>query len=73
MELCVRRSKNISELKGSGVLRCFFSRCSQTGSPTAATPARNHGVKKPIYILPCRMNRYSRSPSSSGRDVFIKK
>ena len=48
MELCVRRSKNISELKGSGVVLCFFSRCSQTGSPTAATPARNQGVRKPI-------------------------
>ena len=73
MELCVRRSKNISELKGSGVLRCFLSRCSHTGSPTAAIPARNHGVRNPTYILPCRTVRYSRRPSSSGREVFMRK
>ena len=52
MELCVRRSKNISELNFCGSLRCFFSRCSQTGSPTAAAPARNQGVKKPIVATP---------------------
>ena len=44
----MRRSKNISELNGSGVVLCFLSRCSQTGRPTATAPARNQGVKKPI-------------------------
>ena len=50
MELCVRFSKNISELNGSGVVLCLRSRCSQTGSPTANPPARNHGVKNPIDL-----------------------
>src|SRR5262245_56415635 len=46
IELCVRRSKNISELKGSGVLLCWRSRWSQIGKPTASAPARNQGAKK---------------------------
>ena len=62
-----------AELNGSGVLLCCFSRCSQTGSATATRPARNQGAMKPTYILPCRMDRYSRSPSSRGRSVFIRK
>ena len=67
------RSKNISELNGSGVVLWRLSRCSHTGSPTASNPPRNHGVKKPIYSLPWRIDKYSRSPSSSGRAVFIRK
>ncbi len=52
MELCVRCSKNISELNGSGVVLCLRSRCSQTGSPTARAPAaRNQGVRNPIYSI----------------------
>src|ERR1035438_4521756 len=50
MELCVRLSKNISELNGRGVVLCLRNRCSQTGSPTAAAQARNHGVKNPIDL-----------------------
>ena len=50
MELCVRFSKNMSELNGSGVVLCLRSRCSQTGSPTANPAARNHGVKNPIDL-----------------------
>jgi hypothetical protein len=73
MELCVRRSKNISELKGSGVVLCFLSRCSHSGSVTAASPASAQGARNPIYILPCRTLRYSRKPSSSGRLVSIRK
>ena len=49
------------------------SRWSQTGRPTAAAPARNQGARNPTYILPCRIARYSRRPSSSGRPVFIRK
>src|SRR5271169_4281117 len=50
MELCVRFSKNISELNGRGVVLCLRSMCSQTGSPTASPAARNHGVKNPIEL-----------------------
>src|ERR1035441_10922033 len=50
MELCVRFSKNISELNGRGVVLCLRNRCSQTGNPTAAAQARNHGVKNPIDL-----------------------
>ena len=46
--ICDDVDQSFAELKGRGVLLCFFSRCSQTGSPTAATPARNHGVRNPI-------------------------
>ena len=52
MELWVRRSKNISEANGRGVVLCFLSRCSQTGKPTATTPANAQGARNPIYILP---------------------
>src|SRR5260370_23009722 len=50
MELCVRFSKNISELNGRGVVLCLRNMCSQTGSPTASPAARNHGVKNPIEL-----------------------
>src|SRR4051812_17400053 len=52
MELCMCFSKNISELNGWGVVLCLRSRCSQTGRPTAAAPARNQGAKKPILESP---------------------
>src|ERR1019366_5673743 len=53
-ELCVPCSKNISELTGRGTVVCFLSRCTYTGSPTASSPARNHGARKPITRLPVR-------------------
>jgi hypothetical protein len=49
------------------------SRCSHSGKPTAAMPAKNQGVRKPIYILPCRKVKYSLSAPSSGRSVLSKK
>src|ERR1700733_9304752 len=52
MELCVRRSKNISELKGWGVLRYWRSRWIQNGSPIATAPAKNQGARKPTLHPP---------------------
>src|SRR5580693_2899095 len=52
MELCVCRSQNISEPNGSGCDLCLRSKCSQTGRPTASSPAKNHGVKNPILEQP---------------------
>ena len=52
VELCVPRSKNISELTGRGVVTWRRSRCTKTGTPSAASPPRNHGARKPISYLP---------------------
>jgi len=52
VELCVPRSKNMSELTGRGMVTCFRSRCTKTGTPSAARPPRNHGARKPISSPP---------------------
>src|SRR2546430_1426031 len=70
MELCVRRSKNISELNGWGVLRYWRSKWIQNGSPTAATPARNQGARKPTTSSPSEPENIlaARHP---GADRFV--
>ena len=65
-ELWVRRSKNITELKGRGSLFCRRSRCKYSGTPIDMAPSRYHGASKPIQSRPWRIDRYSRSAASSG-------
>src|ERR1700733_3805415 len=67
MELCVRRSKNISELKGCGVLRYWRRRWIQNGRPMATAPARNQGARNPTYFF-----SFGRVSTNCGADAHVR-
>ena len=66
VELCVPRSKNIRELTGRGVAWCRRSRCTNTGTPSAASPPRNHGARKPFSYPPAATRDIRATPDRAA-------
>src|SRR5581483_7519144 len=59
--------------EGRGGAAMFAQQVQPDGQPNADQTREKPGRQKTHYILPWRMNRYSRRPSSSGRAVFMRK